>query len=93
MISKVNLALKDPIKNRYELKQLVSDLCNYNMNLNCGQCINEAVMLLGNWLKLQGQDNEYKSKALKGEYSLKQINLFVHLLNTFQLHGNLKNLN
>jgi len=79
MITKVNLILKDPIKNRYELKQLVSELCNYNMNLNCGQCINEAVMLLGNWLKQQGQENDYKSRAFKGEYSLKQINLFVQV--------------
>lgn len=81
MINEVNLALQNPIGNRYELKRLVQQLCNYNMNLNCGQCINEAVMLLGNWLKLQGQDNEYKSKAIKGEYSLKQINLFVQVYN------------
>lgn len=81
MINEVNLALQNPIGNRYELKRLVQQLCKYNMNLNCGQCINEAVMLLGNWLKQQGQDNEYKSKALKGEYSLKQINLFVQVYN------------
>jgi hypothetical protein len=79
MINRVNSALIDPIKNRYELKELVFELCNYSMNLNCGQCINEAVMLLGNWLKLQGQDNDYKSRAFKGEYTLKQINLFVQV--------------
>jgi hypothetical protein len=81
MINEVNLVLQNPISNRYELKRLVQQLCNYNMNLNCGQCINEAVMLLSNWLKIQGQDNEYKSRAIRGEFTLKQINLFVQVYN------------
>lgn len=79
MIEKVNHALINPILNRQSIKSLAFTLCNYNMNLNCGACISEAVMLLGNWLKEQGVDNNYKSRALKGEFELKQINLFVQV--------------
>ena len=79
MIQKVQEALLKPIENRFALKQLVFDLCSYNMNLNCGQCINEAVLLLSNWLKAQGVENEYKSNAIKGNYTLKTINLFVQV--------------
>jgi len=79
MISKVNLVLQDPIKNWLELQILVLDLCNYHMNVNCRSCINEAVMLLSNWLKQQGQQNEYFKRAVNNEYELKQINLFVQV--------------
>jgi len=79
MINKVKNALVNPIENRGALRSLVSELCNYNMNMNCGACISEAVMLLGNWLKLQGLQNDYSSRALKGEYELKQINLFIQV--------------
>ena len=79
MINEVNLALQNPIENRQSLKSLSFELCNYNMNMNCGACISEAVMLLGNWLKEQGQHNDYKSRALKGEFELKRINLFVQV--------------
>lgn len=79
MINQVTEALKKPIENRHIIKILVHDLCSYNMNLNCGQCINEAVMLLGNWLKEQGQDNDFRSRAIKGEFSLKTINLFIQI--------------
>lgn len=79
MIQEVSKALLSPIVNRYRIKQLVLELCNYQMNMNCGACITEAVMLLSNWLKEQGVSNEYKSKAIKGEYELKRINLFVQV--------------
>lgn len=79
MIEIVNKALQNPIQNRQLLKTLSFELCNYSMNLNCGACISEAVMLLSNWLREQGQDNNYKSRALKGEFELKQINLFVQV--------------
>ena len=79
MINKVKNALLNPIENRGALKSLVSELCNYNMNMNCGACISEAVMLLGNWLKLEGEHNNYASRAINGEYELKQINLFVQV--------------
>lgn len=79
MLEQVTAALQDPIKNRFAIKSLVFELCKYTMNLNCGACISEAVMLLGNWLKLNGHDNNYKSRALQGEFELKQINLFVQV--------------
>lgn len=79
MIQKVLNALSKPIENRSVIKHLVSELCNYQMNMNCSACINEAVMLLGNWLKENGVTNDYKSKALRGEYELKKINLFVQV--------------
>jgi len=79
MIEKVNLALQNPIENRQSLKSLSFELCNYNMNMNCGACISEAVMLLGNWLKEQGFNNNYKSRALRGEFELKKINLFIQV--------------
>lgn len=61
------------------IKKLVLDLCNYHMNMNCGQCINEAVMLLGNWLKKQGVQNNFTTRALSNEFELKKINLFVQV--------------
>ena len=80
MINQVLKALENPIENRYELKSLAFELCNgYVMNLNCGACISEAVLLLSNWLKINGHENNYKSRALRGEYELKQINLFVQI--------------
>lgn len=80
MISRVLKALEKPIENRYEIKSLVYELCNgHQMNMNCGACISEAVMLLSNWLRINGHDNNYKSRALHGEYELKTINLFVQV--------------
>lgn len=79
MVKDVLKALEKPIENRLTIKNLVLDLCNYHMNMNCGACISEAVMLLGNWLKKEGVDNNYKSRALQGEYELKRINLFVQV--------------
>lgn len=79
MIKKVTEALQNPVANRHILKQLVLELCNYHMNMNCGACISEAVMLLGNWLKKEGIFNDYKSRALSGEFELKRINLFVQV--------------
>lgn len=79
MINKVNSVLKNPIANRGALKSLSFELCNYSMNMNCGACISEAVMLLGNWLKQQGITNDYRSRAMQGEYELKKINLFVQV--------------
>lgn len=79
MLEKVKLALQNPISNRFALRSLAFELCNYNMNLNCGACISEAVMLLGNWLKQSGHDNDFKSRAMNGEFELKQINLFVQI--------------
>lgn len=79
MINKVTTALQNPIVNRYALKQLALELCNYNMNMNCGACITEAVMLLGNWLREQGINNNYKSRAISGEFELKRINLFIQV--------------
>lgn len=81
MIKRVLSALSNPISNRHELNALAIQLCNYHMNMNCGACINEAVMLLGNWLREQGHQNDYKTKALRGDYSLKTINLFVQVYN------------
>lgn len=85
MVEKVLNALKNPILNRFTLKQLAIELCNYHMNMNCNACINEAVALLGTWLKEQGVVNEYKSKAIRGEYELKKINLFVQVYNAENL--------
>ncbi len=79
MIEKVISILKNPIANRIDLKSIVLELCNYSMNMNCGACISEAVILLGNWLKLNGHDNNYKSRAYNGEFELKKINLFVQV--------------
>jgi len=79
MINEVTRALQNPVQNRHLLKSLSFELCNYNMNLNCGACISEAVMLLGNWLKKQGIDNDFRSRALRGEFELKTINLFVQV--------------
>ncbi len=79
MIDKVKSALKNPHLNRHELKSLSLQLCNYHMNMNCGACITEAVLLLGNWLKANGEDNNHQSRALSGEFDLKKINLFVQV--------------
>lgn len=80
MVNRVLKALDKPVDNRYELKSLAFELCNgYVMNLNCGACISEAVLLLSNWLRINGHENNYKSRALKGEFELKQINLFVQV--------------
>lgn len=79
MINKVSNVLKSPVANRGALKSLAFELCNYNMNMNCSSCIQEAVMLLGNWLKLQGITNDYRSRAIRGEFNLKKINLFVQV--------------
>lgn len=80
MIKKVLDALKDPIKNRVEIKSLTYELCNgHIVNTNCGSCISEAVLLLSNWLRQQGHNNDYKSRAIRGEYELKKLNLFVQI--------------
>lgn len=79
MIQKVSKVLENPVVNRLEIQSLVYDLCNYSMNINCSSCINEAVMLLGNWLKKEGVANSYTSRALANEFELKKINLFVQV--------------
>jgi len=78
-INEVQNILTNPVANRLAMKVYVKELCNYNMNLHCGQCINESVILLSNWLKEQGVNNDYKSLALQNKYELKKINLFVQV--------------
>lgn len=78
-INQVCKALEDPIANRLLLKSLVYDLCKYSMNINCSSCITESVMLLSKWLKENGIENDYRKKAINGEYELKKINLFVQV--------------
>lgn len=79
MIQQVKQALNDPIKNRLDIKRYVLELCNYSMNINCRDCINESVILLGNWLKLQGVSNDFKTRAINNEFTLKKMNLFVQV--------------
>jgi hypothetical protein len=79
MTQKVSKALENPVVNRLEIQSLAYDLCNYSMNINCSSCIQEAVMLLSNWLKEKGIANDFFKRAAHGEYNLKSINLFVQV--------------
>lgn len=64
------------------LKDLALKLCNYNMNIKCSDCINEAVFLLGNWLRKQESSefvNDVIKKSMNGEYYLKPLVLYVQV--------------
>lgn len=84
-ISRVKEALSKPkssLNKLYELRDLAKELCNYSMNINCGDCINEAIFLLTNWVKQNNIDLDITAQrqaALANEYYLKPINLFVQV--------------
>jgi hypothetical protein len=81
LINRVQDVLENPKGNLNELNELSKKLCNNSVNITCSSCITDAVILLTRWLKENNTEARanYLSKAMNGEYELKQINLFVQV--------------
>lgn len=85
LIERVKNVLVNPtatIGTLNELKALSLELNNNHVNIGCADCVNDAVVLLTNWIKENNVDIDYRDsrqKALNGDYYLKRINLFVQV--------------
>lgn len=85
LIERVKKVLVNPtasIGSLNELKALSLELNNNVVNIGCSDCVNDAILLLTNWIKQNNVDIDYRNsreKALTGDYRLKSINLFVQV--------------